>query len=191
MSNLLMNLTTAILSPKGLFGTNKDAVQDIMTESSDEYLITCEELSTGLSDFLGSIKYPLSAHGDENKEKTEIVADLDLGGPKSKLGIELLFTVDGLVTVVNSPVFTIHSTTLINNPFGGDWIQLIVKLEYNGLPQVLVFLRTFDHLRVDLFCRNNDGKSMLQGQHVLINNGEGDFTKGPDMTIEHLRFIAI
>ncbi len=84
----------------------------------------------------------------------------------------------------------VHCTTLVNNPFGGEWIQLIIKFYVNEMPQVLAIMKAHDHLRLDLLSPNESGP-VLVGQQVVINDANGSYTKGPEMKIDQLRFKSI
>lgn len=189
IKNLFAKMSSVLLSPTGLFGSsNIELVQETIVEASDKWLDSNSgDFASRLSDFLYTIRPEIESRGKENAEQTQIETELNMGGPKSKLVLSLNFSINGQSTLVDSPVSMLHCTTLVNNPFGGQWLQLIIKFYINEIPQVLVIMKAQDHLRLDLLTPSESGP-LLVGQQVLISDEDDTFKKGIEMEITKLTF---
>jgi hypothetical protein len=192
-----IGLTLKIISPKGIFGTtNRKAVKEVFLSASGEHLVGAGIYAERLAEFLYDVSQGLEEHSD--LEDKHLDACLDMGGAESNLGLEFIYEFNGEIKPINSPVYTIFSSTLDDKIFGDQWHQMQIYLQSPGSDSeqpCLLSLRTFktkDHLRVDLvkLLKGSD-EEVLLSQSILKSEGGGGFKTGKPMTIKSLRFYSI
>jgi hypothetical protein len=193
-----IGLTLKVISPKGILGTtNCNAVKDVFLEAESQHLTDSRSYADRLEDFLYDVSQGLEEHSDLDDK--HLVATLDMGGPKSKLGIEFIYECDGITKTVDSPVYFVISTTLDDKTFGDKWHQMRIYCAVQSSdPTERCYLRigtfkTESHLRVDLFAVRKDiEEEELLSQSILKAEGDscfaGGYKVGNPMTIKSLRF---
>jgi hypothetical protein len=190
----IMDLTIKLFSPKGIFGTtNTEAVKDVLLEAFYQEFSTPKNFGQRLEAFLYEVSRGLDDHSDVDKDNEHyLVAQLDMGGHKSKVGIELSYELNGEVITINSPIYMIQSSTLKDKVFGDKWHQMQIYVMHEEVLHYIQTFKTGEHLRVDLFETKGGGlEDILLCQSVLFTQSTEGFQKGKPMTITNLRFFGI
>jgi hypothetical protein len=190
----IIDLTIKLFSPKGIFGTtNTEAVKDVLIEAFDQEFSSPKNFSQRLEAFLYEVSRGLDDHSDVDKDDDHyLVAQLDMGGHKSKVGIEFSYELNGEVVTINSPIYKIQSSTLRDKVFGDKWHQMHIYVKQDDTLYFIQTFKTKEHLRVDLFeTQGETHEDILLSQSVLFTQSNEGFQKGKPMTISNFRLYVI
>jgi hypothetical protein len=187
----IMDLTIKLFSPKGIFGTtNTEAVKDVLLQAFNQEFSSPKNFDQRLEAFLNEVSQGLDDHSEVDKDDEHyLVAQLDMGGARSKVGIELSYELNGEVITINSPIYMIQSTTLESSD---KWHQMHIYVMDNDTLHYIQTLKNPEHLRVDLFkVQGGNQEDKLLCQSVFFTQSHEGFQKGKPMTITNLRFFGI